>query len=155
MSLRWRLVLAIVVVTLVSSAITGLLTGRFTEREFEQFLQVETTVEGGADYAPAARFSRRVADQVLRRGLAPGVLLNVNLPRAPAHGVRVTRQGTRRYRATAEERIDPSGRPYYWIAGLDMTPTGEADGDHLAISAGYISITPLIRWPKTLSGSIK
>ena len=106
-------------------------------------ISAETTVEGGADYEQAARFVPRVADQVLRRGLEPGVLLNVNVPRAQAHGVRVTRQGTRRYRATVEERIDPSGRPYYWIAELDMTPTGEPDGDHLAISAGYISITPL------------
>jgi 5'-nucleotidase len=103
----------------------------------------ETTADGAVDYAQAAKFSRGVAERVLQRGLAPGVLLNVNVPHSPAQGVRVTRQGTRRYRATAEERIDPSGRPYYWIAGRDMTPTGEADGDHLAISDGCISITPL------------
>ena len=43
----------------------------------------------------------------------------------------------------AEERLDPSGRPYYWIAGVDMTPGDEADGDHRAIHEGYISVTPL------------
>ena len=44
-------------------------------------------------------------------------------------GIRVTRPGTRTYRATAEERLVPSGRPYYWIAGADMTPGGEPDGE--------------------------
>ena len=55
----------------------------------------------------------------------------------------MTRQGTRSYRATAEERLDPSGRPYYWIAGADMTPVGEPDGDHVADREGYVSVTPL------------
>ena len=79
----------------------------------------------------------------LERGLAPGVLLNVNFPRGNPHGARITRQGTRTYRATALERHDPSGRPYYWIDTVDMTPTGEPDGDHAAIAAGFVSITPL------------
>ena len=52
-------------------------------------------------------------------------------------------KGKRRYRATAEQRHDPSGRPYYWIAGAESTPSGEPDGDHLAIGDGYVSVTPL------------
>jgi len=71
------------------------------------------------------------------------VLLNVNVPACEPKGVRITRQGTRTYRATTVERIDPSGRPYYWIGGADVKPAGEIDGDHVAIRDGYISITPL------------
>jgi 5'-nucleotidase len=104
---------------------------------------VETDPDGVADYGVAARFARALAAEVLRRGLPPGVLLNVNVPRHAPRGVRVTRQGTRTYRATAEERHDPSGRPYYWIAGADMTPGGEPDGDHSTIGQSYISVTPL------------
>jgi 5'-nucleotidase len=102
-----------------------------------------TDPEGRADFVAAAAFARRLTSVVLARGLEPGVLLNVNVPVGVPHGVRVTRQGTRRYRATAEERFDPSGRPYYWIAGADMTPVGELDGDHQAIRDGYVSVTPL------------
>lgn len=102
-----------------------------------------TDKEGRADYGPAAEIARSVAGVVLRHGLEPGVLLNVNVPRQTPRGVRLTRQGTRRYRATVVERTDPAGRPYFWIAGLDVTPTGESDGDHQAIRQGYISITPL------------
>ena len=99
--------------------------------------------QGGVDYTHAATFARSICAGVLEHGLASGVLLNVNVPAGAPRGVRVTRQGTRTYRATAEERLDPAGRPYYWIAGVDMTPSGEADGDHVAIRDGYISVTPL------------
>ncbi|MCP3979967.1 MAG: 5'/3'-nucleotidase SurE [bacterium] len=95
------------------------------------------------DYDSARSFVTTLVGEVLRRGLPAGVLLNVNFPAQAPRGVRITRQGTRTYRATAEERNDPSGQPYYWIAGADMTPTDEADGDHRAIRDGYISVTPL------------
>ena len=96
-----------------------------------------------ADYATAARLARSLAERVLRAGLAPGVFLNVNVPAGPPRGVRITRQGTRSYRPAVVERLDPSGRPYFWIAAADATPSGEPDGDHAAIAEGYVSITPL------------
>jgi 5'-nucleotidase len=98
---------------------------------------------GDADYGTAAGIAVRMAKTVLSRGLDPGVLLNVNVPAGEPKGLRVTRQGTRSYRATALEREDPSGRPYFWIARADTTPTGEPDGDHAAIRDGYISVCPL------------
>ncbi len=98
---------------------------------------------GDAEYGPASRIARHVAERVLREGLPTGVFLNVNVPRGRPSEVRVTRQGTRTYRAAVVERLDPSGRPYYWIAGADTTPAGEEDGDHRAIADGAISITPL------------
>jgi 5'-nucleotidase len=98
---------------------------------------------GESDYSAAAGFARHLVALVLRDGLPEGVFLNVNVPRGRPKGVRVTRQGTRTYRAAAVERIDPAGRPYYWIAGAETTPAGEQDGDHRAIEEGAISVTPL------------
>ena len=96
------------------------------------------------DYSVAARFARSLGERLLGDRLPPGVFLNVNVPAlVPPRGARVTRQGTRSYRAAVVERLDPAGRPYYWIAGADMTPSGEPDGDHAAIDAGYVSVTPL------------
>jgi 5'-nucleotidase len=102
-----------------------------------------TDASGRASYGHAAAIARYVAEQVLARGLGSGVLLNVNVPAGRPRGLRVTRQGSRIYRATAEERTDPAGRPYYWIAGTDATPAGEADGDHRALADGCVSVTPL------------
>lgn len=104
---------------------------------------VDRDAEGQADYAVAAALASRIAMKALENGIPPGVLLNVNVPRGTPRGIRITRQGTRTYRAAAVERLDPSGRPYFWIAGADTTPSQEHDGDHAALREGFVSITPL------------
>jgi 5'-nucleotidase len=102
-----------------------------------------TGADGSTDYVQAADYALQLAQRILNDGLPGGALLNLNVPRGAAQGVRVTRQGSRDYRATAIERKDPTGRPYYWIDTIDMTPKGEHDGDHLALADGYVSVTPL------------
>jgi 5'-nucleotidase len=104
---------------------------------------VERDAEGRAEFGAAAALAARVAEKALDEGMPPGVLLNVNVPRGDPKGIRITRQGARTYRAAAVERLDPSGRPYFWIAGADTTPTEEPDADHAAVREGYVSITPL------------
>jgi len=98
---------------------------------------------GRSNFAGAVPFARRLSQIVLDRGLAQGVLLNVNFPRGAYRGVRITRQGTREYKATALERFDPTGRPYFWIDSVSATPTDEPDGDHRAIREGFVSVSPL------------
>jgi 5'-nucleotidase len=98
------------------------------------------------DYGPAARVARRVADKVIKNGLAEGVFLNVNVPYLPEEkmkGIVFTRQGLRVYRDLLEKRLDPRGVPYYWIGG--EAPTGiEQDGTDIGMLAkGYVSVTPL------------
>jgi 5'-nucleotidase len=104
---------------------------------------VQIDFEGVANYDSAVHFTRKLAGMVLERGLSSGVLVNVNFPKGEYRSVRITRQGTRTYSGTTLERLDPSGRPYFWIAGARLKPAGEPDGDHEAIDAGYISVTPL------------
>jgi 5'/3'-nucleotidase len=106
-------------------------------------LSSERDDTGGADYVLAAELAVVLGSKALAVGLPVGVFLSVNVPKPPARGIRITRQGTRSYRAAVVERLDPSGRPYFWIAGADMTPGGEPDGDHEALRAGYVSVTPL------------
>jgi 5'-nucleotidase len=47
------------------------------------------------------------------------------------------------YRDALDARLDPRGRPYYWIAG--EFPTGVPDNgtDFGALADGYVAITPL------------
>jgi 5'-nucleotidase len=104
---------------------------------------VDIDDQGRAGYESALPFARKLSAEVLRRGLPSGVLLNVNFPVGQFGGVRITRQGTSTYRATAIERQDPSGRPYFWIASADTRPTGEPDGDHRAVADGFVSVSPL------------
>lgn len=98
------------------------------------------------DYTTAARIARRIAGGVLEHGLPEGVLLNVNVPFLPEgelRGILLTRQGLRVYRDMLERRIDPRGRPYYWIGGEAPTGVDEPGTDFGALKAGYVSITPL------------
>jgi 5'-nucleotidase len=97
-------------------------------------------------YELAADFARRLTGEVLRRGLKPGILLNVNVPNVPAEecrGIRVTRQGKRIYGDAIVEKIDPRGREYYWIGGNGLNWVEETDTDFDAIVHKAISVTPI------------
>ena len=75
-----------------------------------------------------------------------GVVLNVNIPYLKVDEVKgyaVTRQGLRVYRDVLDRRIDPRGRPYYWIGGEAPTGVNEEGTDVGALAAGCVSITPL------------
>ncbi len=104
-----------------------------------------------ADYSAAAEIAKRVVRSLIGHGLGKALpsltLLNVNVPKLPLDqikGVQITRQGTSVYRDELVPRIDPYGRPYYWIGG--EAPTGDMDAvgtDMWAVYHGYVSITPI------------
>ena len=101
---------------------------------------------GTLDYGPAARQAQRIVQTILTHRLPAGILLNVNIPYLPEEqikGIRITRQGMRVYRDRLDQRIDPRGRPYYWIGGDAPTGIPEAGTDIGALAEGYVSITPL------------
>jgi 5'-nucleotidase len=98
------------------------------------------------DYSTAALVARRIAKHVLQNGLPEGVVLNVNVPylqRQELKGYMITRQGLRVYRDELDSRLDPRGRPYYWIGGESPTGVIEEGTDFGALNAGCVSITPL------------
>ena len=102
--------------------------------------------KGQLDYSTAALVARRVAEKVMSDGLPEGVVLNVNVPYLKENelkGYMITRQGLRVYRDALDEIIDPRGRPYYWIGGEAPTGVDEPGTDFGALTAGYVSITPL------------
>lgn len=95
------------------------------------------------DFRPGAAFAAQLSLEIVSRGLPPDTFLNVNLPAQFPAGIRLTRQGKRRYGDLVVEKIDPRGKKYYWI-GVGELGFEEAEGtDFAAIQHGYISITPL------------
>ena len=101
---------------------------------------------GSLDYSTAAKVALKVTAKVMADSLPEGVLLNVNVPYLTEEqfkGYLVTRQGLRVYLDKLERRVDPRGRPYYWIGGEAPTGVLEEGTDFGALKAGYVSITPL------------
>jgi 5'-nucleotidase len=94
----------------------------------------------------AADLIADLARRVLAEGLPANCLLNVNFPALPSaevRGIQITRLGRRVYRDVLIERVDPKGRPYYWIGGEPPTGEPEPGTDVGALHAGYVSVTPL------------
>ena len=98
------------------------------------------------DFAPAAEFAARLVAKVLEHGLPPDALLNVNIPDRPRGdmtGVRITRQGKRRYGEAMVEKTDPRGKKYYWIGGDELDFVCDPGTDYAAVIEGAVSITPI------------
>jgi 5'/3'-nucleotidase len=95
------------------------------------------------DFARAAEAAAELASGVLARGLPPRTLLNVNVPRRPARGMRVTVQAQRHYAPAVRESLDPRNRKYYWIEEGEYEWTPDERSDYRAVRDGWISVTPL------------
>jgi 5'-nucleotidase len=88
----------------------------------------------------------KLARWVLKHGLPRGITLNVNIPALPpeqVRGIRVTHQGLARYSERFEQREDPRGNRYYWLAGEEGVPETDEYTDSVAMRHGYVSVTPL------------
>ena len=55
----------------------------------------------------------------------------------------MARQGRHKLGDEITERVDPRGRPYFWIGGLRIEDRGAPDTDLDAVSRGLVSVTPL------------
>lgn len=98
------------------------------------------------DFSPSGKIAARVARLVMEHGLPPDSLLNVNVPSLAydeLRGVVVTRLGLRVYRDELVRRLDPRGKPYYWIGGPPPTGISEEGSDFWAVTQGYVSVTPI------------
>ena len=100
----------------------------------------------GGNYEPAKTVAQRVVNQVLDRELPEGVLLNVNVPNIPfaeIQGTKITRQGNIYFKDWLDGREDPRGHQYYWMTGEIVDPDNDDNCDGVALSQGFVSITPI------------
>lgn len=99
-----------------------------------------------ADFRAAAQFLADFAPRVPSLSLARDVFLNVNVPNlAPEKiaGVRVTSQGSRRYKGDISRHEAPHVGTYYWRGGEIIDRSESDDTDILAVKDGFISVSPL------------
>ena len=120
---------------------------------------IEAAIEGMpavgfslADYSSDADFSHtkewvlKVAKQALENGIPKGVALNVNFPpkqNEKLKGVKICRQARAKWQEEFDERFDPNGRRYFWLAGNFVNFDKGEDNDEWAIANNWASIVPV------------
>ncbi|NLV26390.1 MAG: 5'/3'-nucleotidase SurE [Methanomicrobiales archaeon] len=113
-------------------------------------LQIEDQKEKFDDARHIAdRFSeskgvvRSVISHILEKGFPSFThVINVNIPSVITGGYEITHLAEHLFITGVEKRLDPRGKPYYWINGPLITDAPEGTDVH-AIHSGNISITPI------------
>lgn len=98
-----------------------------------------------ADFRHTADYVEKITRNVLTHGLPSGVALNVNIPPSKSgeiKGVKVCRQARARWKEAFDERIDPYGERYFWMAGDFLYMDEGADNDVWAIENNYVAVVP-------------
>ncbi|HYG19576.1 MAG TPA: 5'/3'-nucleotidase SurE [Ohtaekwangia sp.] len=98
-----------------------------------------------ADFSHTHEYIRKITLQVLDKGLPKGVALNVNFPPAgpePLKGIRVCRQANAKWVEEFDQRYDPNGRRYFWMAGNFINFDKGEDNDEWAIANNYVAVVP-------------
>ncbi|WP_296699706.1 5'/3'-nucleotidase SurE [Algoriphagus sp.] len=98
-----------------------------------------------ADFSHVEEWVEKIAKQVLENGIAKGIALNVNFPpkrNESIKGIKICRQAEAKWQEEFDERMDPNGRKYFWMAGNFVNFDKGEDNDEWAIANNYISIVP-------------
>lgn len=119
---------------------------------------IEAAIEGTpaigfslCDFSSGAEFShlhdpiQKIVSMVLDKGLPDGVALNVNFPpkrNEPLKGIKVCRQANAKWNEEFDQRYDPNGRRYFWMAGNFVNFDKGEDNDEWAIANNYVSVVP-------------
>lgn len=98
-----------------------------------------------ADFSHVEEYVKSIAEQVLQNGIPKGVALNVNFPpkrNEALRGIKVCRQARAKWQEDFDERFDPNGRKYFWMAGNFVNFDKGEDNDEWAIANNYVSVVP-------------
>ena len=122
---------------------------------------MSAAVEGGIEGIPSIGFSlcdyswdanfenikpfiKKIALEVLEKGLPEGVILNVNFPKTDnIKGIKICRQAKAAWEEEFDKRINPMGKEYYWLTGKFVNHDNGEDTDEWALANDYISIVPV------------
>ena len=97
----------------------------------------------GQSFDGAKKVVRDVVSRVLDTGFSRHAdVINVNIPSHVQGGYEITRLARKLFHTGVEKRLDPRGRPYFWINGPLIEDAEEGTDVH-AIRKGNVSITPI------------
>lgn len=99
------------------------------------------------DFDVAAEAAKEICTEVLKHNIPANHILNINIPKceyiSEIKGIKITKLGVKIYKNNFEERKDPKGDIYYWLAGELIDIPEDKATDIYAVKNKYISITPI------------
>lgn len=98
-----------------------------------------------ADFDHLDPYVTAITKEVLSRGLAPGICLNVNFPyrrEEPIKGIRICRQAVGRWTEAYEYVENEQGDNCMKLGGKFICDDPGEDSDYFAITHNYVSIVP-------------
>lgn len=101
--------------------------------------------DSDADFSHAAKFVYDISKTTLENSFPEGIALNVNFPpkqNEPIKGIRVCRQAHAKWQEEFDQRHDPYGRRYFWMAGNFINFDAGEDNDEWAVANNYVSVVP-------------
>ena len=99
-----------------------------------------------ADFSGAKIYARIIVEKILSKKADKHLCLNVNIPSLDASlikGIKVCRQAYAKYKEEFEERVDPSGKKYFWLTGEFLNFDKGKDTDVWALNNNYVSVVPV------------
>lgn len=100
-----------------------------------------------ADFSGAKKYARLIVEQILRKkSIDKHLCLNVNFPAVPVEelkGLKICRQAYAKYEEDFAERVDPTGKKYYWLTGEFVNFDKGRDTDVWALNHNYASVVPV------------
>lgn len=98
------------------------------------------------DFSKAMKITRKIAQNILEKGLPKGVdLVNLNIPSNVDcdEEVAITKLGHRMYNVHIQKRLDPRGRPYYWLDGDPVEDDVPGTDVHTLKIENKATLTPI------------
>jgi 5'-nucleotidase len=98
-----------------------------------------------ADFSACEEIVKSIVRKTLEKGTLKNYCLNVNIPAIPAaeiKGVKICRQAKAFWEKDFQERKDPMGNSYYWLAGKFNNQDKGTDTDIWALENNYVSVVP-------------
>lgn len=98
-----------------------------------------------ADMSHLKPFMKTIIQEALEKGVPKDVAINVNFPASAPEaikGIKVCRQARARWMEKFDQRFDPNGRRYFWMAGDFLNEDKGEDTDVWALENNYISVVP-------------
>lgn len=101
--------------------------------------------DADADFSICSEVVETLCSRALKNGMPEDMGLNVNIPSTKhLEGMKVCRAARGRWTAEYDSRIDPMGRPYYWLTGyFDNAEPDAPDTDEYVMAHNYASVVPV------------